>query len=655
MFWLFKRKQVDLDKIKDYKQALKAIKIFWILGEWQNAYNSINEIRRKEEEAYRKVINEIDIVSTANNDLDSPESIDNKAANTPKVVMSYKEKEKLTSNYDTKLKELKEIEDELKEKEIKAKQKYEAKRFAIRIKNLEKDIEYLLKTNKTPEAMLILTDFLEANKENSKAIIFYNKKRAVIMKNAERNKLQEEKNLKQNTKLEAMKLIWETIELKQEENNENNTWHPKTFFESIKDKFKFYQNLQEKLKRKKLVDEVTLLVEEEWWQNLEIAKQKLERIHKWLTKELSGYNSLWYDFFWKILWADKIAGDTFWFNEGKEKYNFFLWDATWHWVKAWFIVTLFSMAFRKYAEEEIKEMTFNINNDLKQNLKSRNFITGILFEIQKNNLDKIDFAWMWHEPIFIYRAKTNTIESLVAWWLAWWIRLIREVSDVKIKSITLDDWDIIMVYSDWAIEEKNIEWTFYWIERLKSAFLKIATIDKNIKNIYDYVLKDLKDFKLWTNFVDDTTILLIKRDKNRDIVKKGDEYLKNLEWVEGITKKEIKNFEWKSKNQINEEIEQYKNKKEMKNILLSLDNLYYTWEILKLKQEAIRYIKSWFVDKKINYYLKKAINNESKYRISQKQQKIENKYNVLNQLLKKWDFNTVIKECEDVIIKDGNI
>jgi hypothetical protein len=33
------------------------------------------------------------------------------------------------------------------------------------------------------------------------------------------------------------------------------------------------------------------------------------------------------------------------------------------------------MAFRNYAEREIKEMTFSINNELKQNLKSRNFIT----------------------------------------------------------------------------------------------------------------------------------------------------------------------------------------------------------------------------------------------------------------------------------------
>jgi hypothetical protein len=56
---------------------------------------------------------------------------------------------------------------------------------------------------------------------------------------------------------------------------------------------------------------------------------------------------------------------------------------------------------------------------------------------------------------------------------------------------------------------------------------------------------------------------------------------------------------------------------------------------LKLKQEAIRYIKADYIDKRINYYLKKAIDNEIKYRIEQKNSKIINKYNVLKELEKK--------------------
>jgi hypothetical protein len=74
-----------------------------------------------------------------------------------------------------------------------------------------------------------------------------------------------------------------------------------------------------------------------------------------------------------------------------------------------------------------------------------------------------------------------------------------------------------------------------------------------------------------------------------------------------------------------------------------------------LKQEAIRFIKEWFIHPKINKYLKLAIANETKYKVEQKNKKIESKYNVLKELMKKWDYITVIKECNEIIAKDGNI
>jgi hypothetical protein len=43
------------------------------------------------------------------------------------------------------------------------------------------------------------------------------------------------------------------------------------------------------------------------------------------------------------------------------------------------------------AKKSLKEMTFQINNDLKQDLKSRNFITSIFFEINKKDYKKIKY------------------------------------------------------------------------------------------------------------------------------------------------------------------------------------------------------------------------------------------------------------------------
>jgi len=52
-------------------------------------------------------------------------------------------------------------------------------------------------------------------------------------------------------------------------------------------------------------------------------------------------------------------------------------------------------------------------------------------------------------------------------------------------------------------------------------------------------------------------------------------------------------------------------------------------------------------------YLKKAIAKENDYKVEQKNQKMENKYNVLIELYKKSDYRTVINEINEIIAKDG--
>ena len=43
------------------------------------------------------------------------------------------------------------------------------------------------------------------------------------------------------------------------------------------------------------------------------------------------------------------------------------------------------------------------------------------------------------------------------------------------------------------------------------------------------------------------------------------------------------------------------------------------------------------------------------FKIKQKEQKMRDKYNVLLELYKKWDYETVINECSNIISKDWSI
>jgi hypothetical protein len=131
--------------------------------------------------------------------------------------------------------------------------------------------------------------------------------------------------------------------------------------------------------------------------------------------------------------------------------------------------------------------------------------------------------------------------------------------------------------------------------------------------------------------------------------------MKTLQNKENLKTKEVNRLAWKNKRDIARELERIKKEKELIRIIQSLKKLYHVWEFLKLKQESIRYIKDWWVHKDINYYLRKAIDNETKYKIWLKNRKIENRYSVIKQLYDKWDYETVIHELEEIISKDWEV
>ncbi len=631
MFNIFKKKKINTQAVKSFNEVVKTIDIFIRLSEWEKARMALAEIRNKEKKSLADLMIKI-------------ESEDK--------LFSEKEVIKQNKFYKKKLVSLDKLEETLIKTEKKFHDDIQNQKFKIRFKSIKTEIELLAWGKKHTEAMNLLQKFLEENKEKDIVIKFFNKEKKILLKKLEKHKGLEQEKIKRNAKSEAMNLIWENVNIEPKEKKKKKS----SFFSELKEKINFYKKIKETIRKKKLLSEINILIDEDSKVKNDIAAKKLANIHRWLIKEITNDQMLWYELYGKILWADKISWDTFWFNENTSKYNFFLWDATGHGIRAWFIVTLLSRFFNKYVDKSsLSELTYEINNGLKQDLKNRNFITWVFFEILKNKIGTINFVWMWHEPMLIFRKKENTIEKVIPGWLAAWIRMIKNKEDIKTKELNLGDEDILIIYSDWMTDSKNPEGSFYWIDRLKDSFFNIASGGSDIKNIYDFLINDIQLFRGWSSFDDDVSILMIKRNFLKDIVREPSEYLDDLSKKEWLKRNDVKKMEWKTKEEINVILESIKKEKETKKIIKILENLYFTWEILKLKQEAIRFIKAWYIHKKINYYLKKAIDNEKGYKIDQKNQRIDSKYTVLMELYKKWDYKTVMQEVEDIIAQDWNI
>lgn len=627
--FLHKKKKVEKEKIKAFDSAIEAINVYIATSDWENAKQWLEEIYFKEKKSFYKAVERLENWK--------PEEKYQNEVIAEKAKDIFKRNEKIIQQLSRKIEKA----------EKKYNEEQRKKRLKVRFSKVKIKIKELIWKKKYNEASRLLSIFLEENKDDLKVIKYYNKQKNKIKYLMEKQRKVETEKIRKNTRAEAMSLIWETSKVfnKNDEKKlkEETSWFKKLWL---------YKRIKDWIKRRKLMDEVNILLEESDKVNNQVLTKRLENIHNWLTKEIKKKNILWFDLYWKILWADKISWDTFWMEEIWNKYKFFIWDATWHWIKAGFVVTLLSKLFRDNVKKPIKEAIYNINNWLKQDLSSRNFITWVFFEVDKKTKD-LSFVWMWHEPLLIFRHKTNEVEKLIPGWLAAWIRIIKNIDDIKVKNIDMEDWDILLSYSDWIIESKNEEWEYYGIDKLAHNFKVIAENESNTKKIYEYLINDLKLFSWWTKFNDDVTVILLKRDELRDNIEKEEVYkIGKKQWLE---EDEIKTIKWKTQVQIKKEIEDLKRKKELKRIIKNLENLYYTWETLKLKQECIRYIKEWYIHKKINFFLKKAIENEKNYSIRQKNKKMETKYNVLLNLYKKWDYSTVIREIEDVISKDWNI
>lgn len=617
----FKKRKIDTTSVDSFNKAIKTID--WIVASWDynKALKAAKEIKVKENESFKDFIENL------------------KEKEKKNEIKKFKKRilyiEKLIEKIETKkriyAKNLKKKEEKLEQNQI------------------DKTINDLIWQKKFIEAGSVLNNYFEKNESNYNIIDFINKKKKEIKKAIEKHKKEEKKEIQNNVLLEAKELVWDI----KSEIKSDQTFRNFSFFKNLKNKL----NLKKKYKEKKLIDEVSLLIQNNNNKNDFLARSKLEKAHSWLSKEIFWEKINWYELYGKIIWADKISWDALWYVETKNDYKFFIWDATWHGIRAWLIISNLTKKFNEISKSKpIENVVFEVNNVLKQDLKSWNFVTSIFFSIDKKNHSIIKIIWMWHEPIFIYRKETKTIEKVIPWWLAAWIRLIKDISQVKHKDIILQDWDILISYTDWLTESRNESGEMYSIERVGEKLLDIARNNKaSIQDIYDFIKNDLKQFTWWKlNYNDDVSILIIKRDKNKNIIKNKEDIEEIIvkEWIYKNYKNKLK---WKTYEEIQNEITQYKNKNEIKNIIKNLDSLYKAWEITKLKHDSIRYIKEWYIHKKINFYLKKSLENENVFKIKQKNKKIQDKYNVLKELYKKWDYDTVIQECSNIISKDWNI
>lgn len=424
-----------------------------------------------------------------------------------------------------------------------------------------------------------------------------------------------------------------------------------------------FKNLEKReyIKRQKALKDIErLLIQSGTIKNIseeDTDSEIFSVIQSGLSKDLGDFNMPGFDFYGKITGKDKIVGDTFGYHKEGSKTIFYIGDATGHGVQAGFTVASLSKLFFDFSKkiQIFQELFMILNNELKQRLKGRLFITSIFFKFDSLT-NKFSFIWAGHDPLYLYKRSTNTVEKIMSGGLPLGVRIITNTSSIKLRELGMENGDVLFGYTDGIVEVKDGSDNMYSLSRMEASFkIHAQKHGHDPKKLYDMMMKDINDFRGAMPFNDDTSLFLFTRNTTKDIVINKAElesFLKEMDIKQ--PSKKIK-FHNKTRQQIIEDLKKERQDRDLKIRLDRLDRLYKMEEFMKLKLEVTLYFREGYVHDKMRFYLEKALENEHKTILRKQNEKLAKKYEILSELSKKWEYELVIKETIDVLFKNGKI
>jgi len=161
-------------------------------------------------------------------------------------------------------------------------------------------------------------------------------------------------------------------------------------------------------------------------------------------------------------------------------------------------------------DSERQKVLEAVNQDLIQELMNiDNYLTGILLQFED---DMVEYANAAHTQLLVKRSYNNNVK-MVNLQDDDFRGMFLGVPDMQQRYATLKfkvkPGDMLLLYSDCLIEQKNIDKEEYGIERLVKAFQRAP---KNTpSDVMDYILQDFEAFRNEEPYNDDLTILILKK------------------------------------------------------------------------------------------------------------------------------------------------
>ncbi|NLT51854.1 MAG: SpoIIE family protein phosphatase [Ignavibacteria bacterium] len=210
--------------------------------------------------------------------------------------------------------------------------------------------------------------------------------------------------------------------------------------------------------------------------------------------------------------AKEVGGDYYDYAiPGEGKLGLVIGDVSGKGVPASIYMTLAKGIFQSYAEtsHSPKEVLSSMNNSLIKHLEKGVFITMIYGVLDYVN-DTFTFCRAGHNPAIYYNSRTNEFSCLKPAGTALGFGssdIFRNI--ITEETVSLQDGDFVLLYTDGLTEAKNKNGGFYGEEKLIS--LVKENISKSPSELILEIRNDLNNFEQDSEQYDDITLVVIKK------------------------------------------------------------------------------------------------------------------------------------------------
>jgi serine phosphatase RsbU (regulator of sigma subunit) len=207
--------------------------------------------------------------------------------------------------------------------------------------------------------------------------------------------------------------------------------------------------------------------------------------------------------------AVELGGDSFDFITKGDNTFIYVGDVTGHGVPAALVMTIINTLIHTFVDiyDNAYDVLFNTNKQLKDRIKSTMFMT--LLMLRWNNKEKkMTYVGAGHEHLIIYRAETGKCEVKKSGGIA--LGMVPDNSQlIKEQEISLNEGDVIILYSDGLTEGRNMAGELYTLKRMIDAVERFA-VEYGPDGIVNHVALDYSHFVENHVQEDDVTLIAVQ-------------------------------------------------------------------------------------------------------------------------------------------------